>query len=113
MLSMMSKLGAYLADNLRMKNPEYDDKFELCRVVFTWYRCGAHNLMSEMGRRTPQIPQDERLCKSKTDEQTPKHVIMNCPLLHRLREEHNRLDVKSGKMNDLCLMEIEKTSEIK
>ena len=96
-----------------MKNPKYDDKFELRRVVITWYRCGAFNLMSEMGRRPPQIPQDEGLCKSKTDVHTQKHVITNCPLLQRLREEYDRLDVKSGKMNDLFLMEIEKTSEIK
>ena len=35
-----SKLGAYLAGNPRIKNPKYDDKFELRRVVNTWYRCG-------------------------------------------------------------------------
>ena len=108
-----SKLGAYLAVNPRLEKPRYNDKLEFQRVIITRYRCGAHNLLIEKGRRPPQIPQEERLCKCNTYVQTLKHVIMDCPLLRGLREEHAILDIESGVMNDLFLLEMEKTLEVK
>ena len=108
-----SKLGAYLAVNPRLEKPRYNDKLEFQRVIITRYRCGAHNLLIEKGRRPPQIPQEERLCKCNTYVQTLKHVIMDCPLLRGLREEHAMLDIESGVMNDLFLLEMEKTLEVK
>ena len=69
--------------------------------------------MIEKGRRPPQIPQEERLCKCNTAVQTLKHVIIDCPLLDRLRDEHSVGDIESGVMNDFFLLEMEKTLEIR
>ena len=44
---------------------------------------------------------------------TQKHVILDCPLLDRLRDEHSIEDIESGVMNDFFLLEMEKTLEIR
>ena len=108
-----SRLGAYLMINPTLTKPIYDDKLEFQRVVISRYRCGAHNLMIEKGRRQPRIPQEERLCTCNTGIQTMKHVLIDCPLLLELREEHNITDVESGVMNDHFLIEMEKTLMVK
>ena len=69
--------------------------------------------MIEKGRRHPKIPQEEHLCSCNTDVQTVKHVLMDCPLLLELREEHNISDAESGIMNDFFLLEMEKKLMVK
>ena len=108
-----SKLGAYLTVNPSLNKPTYDNKLEFQRVNITRYRCGSHNLMIEKGRRPPHIPQEERLCMCNTGLQTVKHVLMDCPLLLDLQQKHDITDVEGGVMNDLFLLEMEKTLGVK
>ena len=108
-----SKLGAYLTVNPSLNKPTYDNKLEFQRVNITRYRCGSHNLMIEKGRRPPHIPQEERLCLCNTGLQTVKHVLMDCPLLLDLQQKHDITDVEGGVMNDLFLLEMEKTLGVK
>ena len=108
-----SRLGTYLLINPTLEKPCLKDKIEFQRVCITRYRTGSHNLLIEKGRRSPQIPRDERICKCNNDIQTIKHVITDCHLLQDLRLKYGVTDFFSGLLNEDFLTEMESLLEIK
>ena len=69
--------------------------------------------MIEKGRRNPYIERDDRLCICNNGIQTIKHVLLDCPLLHFIREKYNVVDVVSGISSDGFLLEMERILKIK
>ena len=111
-----SKLGAYYLINPDLEAPDFDDIFELDRIILSRYRTGSHNLRIESGRMAkPFEPREDRLCLCTTDIQTLEHCLLFCPLLDELRERYVIDDI-SEFMSNSCtakyLYEMEKKLEI-
>ena len=102
-----SKLGTYLTVNPELESPEYNLKFEFQRVLITRYRTGSHNLRIEKDRRFPNSKREDRVCKCNMAVQTVRHVILDCPLLHVIRQKYEIDDIQSGIMNDEFLLKME------
>ena len=98
--------------NPDLRKPCFQDKLEFQRICISRYRTGSHNLLIEKGRRNPQIPRAERLCKCRTNIQTIQHVIMSCHLLDEIRTKYNIADITSGITNEDFLTEMENKLDI-
>ena len=103
-----SKLGTYFQVNPSLEKSIFNDKAEFQRICVTRYRTGSHNLAIEKGRMVGGMTRDERLCSCNLDTQTIKHVLLHCPLLNELRDQHGIQTVEEGVMNDCFLTEMER-----
>ena len=111
-----SKLGAYYLINPDLEAPDFDDIFELDRIILSRYRTGSHNLRIESGRMAkPSELREDRLCLCTTDIQTLKHCLLSCPLLDELKESYG-IDSIPEFMSDSgtakYLLEMERKLEI-
>ena len=106
-----SKLGTYVM--VKLKAPDYGQKFEFPLVMITRYRTGSHNLRIEKDRRIPNSIQEDRVCKCNMGVQTIHHVILDCPLLQDSRLKYGVNDIQSGIMNDDFLVEMETVLNIR
>ena len=86
----------YLVPNKDLCSPKYynDSNFpEHDRNILTKYRTGSHYLAIQTGRHTG-IPRNERLCKCKKL-QTLQHIILECELTKKIRNENYPKDLQT------------------
>ena len=93
-----SRLGVYLHVNPNLTPPNYRNNIlEFERVLLTRYRCGSHNLKIESGRLcNPKIPREERTCTCKTNIQSLRHCLFECPLLEEVYQEYDYTTIEEA-----------------
>ena len=74
-----SRLRSFLQVNPNLTKSNYRNTMEFQRVSITRYRTGSHNLRIELGRRSPRIYREDRVCKCTSGVQTLRHCLTTLP----------------------------------
>ena len=108
-----SCLGSYPQVNPNLTKLNYRNTMEFQRVSITRYRTGSHNLKIELGRRSPRIYREDRVCKCNSGVQTLRHCLLHCPLLADVQQAYQVTDIENGVTKTGFLLEMERILELK